>query len=224
MSPLNPTRRLPTDRPPRSMIRARLARLAASAIVASSVLIVAAPPAGAYGTALSCTGRAETQAFKVFGDMASYFRASNGGFESGSTDWQLSGGASIVAGNETWKVGAPTDAKSAALPVGAKLVSRTHCISRGEDRIRFFVKSSSTSNNALLKLDLTITANGNTSTVSYDFRGNAIKSGWNVTPVILISDLFGGTGTENVEIKLTNLGSTGTWYVDDVYFDPFKSY
>jgi hypothetical protein len=204
--------------------RRRLVRLSLALIVAAVTCAWTAIPTFAYGTPLACGARSESAAFKPFGDTNTYFRVSNGGFESGAADWLLKGGASVVGGQETWKVGGSADAKALSLPAGATAETRTFCISKGEDKVRFFIKNPGVAG-AFVKVDILVTnpTNGWVSTVSQDFHSEAIASGWSVSPVILISDLFGGGGTETVSITFTNKGASGTFQIDDLYVDPFKS-
>jgi hypothetical protein len=39
-----------------------------------------------------------------------------------------------------------------------------------------------------------------------------------------IPNLLGGTGTQELTLTFSTRGAATTWYVDDVYVDPFKSY
>src|SRR3954454_11209402 len=94
-------------------------------LVGATVLALFGVPAGAQG------GRAPTpvaKAFKAFGDTADYSLLSNGAFESGTGGWSLSG-ASVAAGNESYKVRSSTDTKSLAIGARGRVVSPAFCVS-----------------------------------------------------------------------------------------------
>jgi hypothetical protein len=181
----------------------------------------------AYGTPLSCTGRSEAPVFARWGDTANYFRVSNGGFESGSTSWALTSGASVVSGNESFYVGASSDSHSLRIGPNGSAESRAMCVSQGEDTLRLFVANSRVWG-SILHIDAIATnpANGWVGTAAFDVNGDAYSYGWSPTIALKIPNLFNGnpTATENLTLKFTLRGTPATWGVDDVYIDPFKSW
>ena len=188
--------------------------LGATVLLASGLLTAAAPGTMAYGTALSCTGRSLVQYYKPWGDANNYFRVSNGGFESGATDWQMSGSAAVVAGNETYRVAGSGDAKSLRLGSGASAESRTLCVSMGEDKLRLFANNPKVMG-ALLHVDVVV-RNPSTNVRGYfawDRNADAWPSGWQPTPTLTIPNVFNGSSTEEVTVTLSTRGSAATWYV-----------
>jgi hypothetical protein len=174
---------------------------------------------------LSCTSRSQAAVFAPWGDSASYFLVSNGGFENGSTDWSLTGGAKVVDGNETFDVGSASDGHSLSLPPGAAAQSRPFCVSRGEDTVRLFVNNSHTAG-AILHVDA-IAVNPDNATVgrtAFDVNGDVPSSPWTPTIQLKIPNLLGGNGTELLTLRFTLRGTQTTWNIDDVYVDPFKSW
>ena len=64
-----------------------------------------------------------------------------GSFESGTNGWSLTG-ASVVAGNEPWKVGGSADSKSLSAPRG-QAVSPAFCVGIEHPTFRFFARRTS---------------------------------------------------------------------------------
>src|SRR5436305_7253622 len=110
---------------------ARKAKLALAVVSVASLGAVAVPAANAgvlVASAPSCATEHLSQPFAGFGDSASYTPVPGGSFESGSADWTLSGGAKVVTGNETYKVGGAGDSRSLSLPAGATATSPAICV------------------------------------------------------------------------------------------------
>ena len=40
---------------------------------------------------------------------------------------------------------------------------------------------------------------------------------------LIILNLLGGSGTQELTLKFSTRGTAATWSIDDVYVDPFKS-
>jgi hypothetical protein len=197
----------------------------ASLVLVSGVLTAAAPTTMAYGSAYSCTGRTLAQYYKAWGDANNYFSVSNGGFESGTTDWQTNGAASVVTGNESFHVAGSGDAKSMRLASGSSAESRTLCVSTGEDKVRLFAYNPKVMG-AILHIDVVV-RNPSTGVYGYfawDLNADAWPAGWQPTPSLSIPNVFNGSSTEELTITLSTRGSAAAWLVDDVAVDPFKSY
>jgi len=204
---------------------ARLPRILAASALAIVALGSGAQAALAYGTPLQCGPRSESAVFSAWGDKAIYFQVSNGGFENGSTDWSLGQGAAVVSGNETYKVAGSADSHSLKLPPNSFAESRTLCISRGEDALRLFVNNSHVSG-AILHVDATV-VNPDSGAVGYaafDVNGDVPSSPWSPTMQLKIPNVLGGNGTESLTLRFTLRGVQTTWYIDDVFIDPFKSW
>src|SRR5437764_7396700 len=107
-----------------------LAVPAASASSSGGLLGGLLPPCGAT-----------TFPFKAWGASAAYCAFPNLGFESGATEWTLSGKASIVTGNEPWHVsGSGTHALQ--LAPGATAQSATLPVNLLDPWVRLFAHSS----------------------------------------------------------------------------------
>jgi hypothetical protein len=74
--------------------------------------------------------------------------APNGGFESGTASWSLSGG-SVVSGNESYYLHATTDRYALNLPVGSVATSGFMCITKDDPSVRFVVRATGGQYNSL---------------------------------------------------------------------------
>ena len=67
----------------------------------------------------ACSYPDAEQVFSQWGDSSYYELAPDGGFEEGGTGWTFTGGAALVAGNETEYLNGDADETSLSLPYGA---------------------------------------------------------------------------------------------------------
>jgi hypothetical protein len=154
-------------------------------------------------------------------DPDSYFLAPGGNFESGATGWTLSG-ASVVSGNEPWKVGGSGDSHSLRLPAGASATAPATCIGLADPTVRFFARNTAPLGLGTLVVTADISAAGLDVRVSVGIvTGGSSFAPTPPLPLLanLTSSLPGSTGT--VTLEFTALG--GSWQIDDVYLDPFKT-
>src|SRR4051794_16831910 len=119
--------------------------LAGGAILALTA--VAAPAANAgllVKSAQGCNTQQYSKPFSKFGDLSDYTPIPGGSFEKGNAAWTTTGGAKVVSGNETFKVGSPTDSNSIYIPQGATVTSPSMCVGIDHPTARWFAKSSGT--------------------------------------------------------------------------------
>ena len=186
--------------------------LALSASSASAGLLVKSAP--------DCSPKPTTQPFARWGDTGQYNLAPGGSFEAGSASWSLSGRASMVTGNEPWKVAGAGHTRSLKLPPGASATSPTICVGLEHPTIRFFAKNDRALLSTLSVEVITETSLGLTAAVPV---GVLLPSGqWKPSPRFLVVanllPLLPGEHTP-VRFRVTSIG-TGTWSVDDFYVDP----
>ena len=108
------------------------------AVLAAAAFSVPAANAGLISGLLG--GNCPTGGSQVFApwqDYASYLLAPNGGLELGTTSWSVSGGASVVSGNEPFL---PTGTHSLSLPSGSSALSPVVCLGQNQLFIRMFGK------------------------------------------------------------------------------------
>jgi hypothetical protein len=204
---------------------ARTLRALAAAALAIGALSVSAPTVMAYGTPLPCASRSEAAVFAPWGDKATYFRVSNGGFEAGSNYWALRNGAAVVTGNEPYHIGGASDSHSLRLTAGSSAESRTLCVSVGEDGLRFMVYNPKVSG-AILHVDAIAqnTSTGAKGYMAFDVNSDVPSAPWSPSMRLGLPKMFNGGGTQALTLVFSTRGTAATWLVDDVYLDPFKSW
>src|SRR4051794_10981916 len=107
----------------------RIVRAAGAAFAVAAVSTAVSAPAQAgilTKSATDCGDPVISQAFKPWGDPSSYKPVDD--FESGADGWTLSGGAKVVAGDATPKIGAAGERYSLSLPSGSTAVSPPVCV------------------------------------------------------------------------------------------------
>ena len=58
---------------------------------------------------------------------------------------------------------------------------------------------------------------------AFDVESDAASSGWAPTSVLAIPNLLGSDGgQQELTLRFTTLGTAATWYIDDVFVDPWK--
>jgi hypothetical protein len=156
------------------------------------------------------------QSFKQFGDSTWYQLANGGSFE-GQNSWKLSGGASVVADQEPWKVADADDASALSLPRGASALSPASCFAFGDVKMRMFVKGTG-------KVRVNIVVTSLVGSLLGVLDGGTIQAGqtWQPSPQLslLLSSVGGLLVTDSIQLRLTSVD--GDVVVDDVYIDPFK--
>lgn len=204
-------------------MRIRLHRTTLAAVVATAALAVGAPAANAgllVASAPDCSPKPMSKPFAPWADQTDYTLAPGGGFEAGGPQWQLAGGASVVAENEPFKVHGAGDSRSVKLPPGASATSPVMCVGIEHPTMRLFTRD----NRALLST-LTVevivqTSLGLKASVPV---GVLLPGGqWKPTPKLLmvanLLPLLPGEHTP-VQFRVRSVG-LGTWFVDDFYVDP----
>jgi len=190
--------------------------LIALTLAAGALSLGAASPASA-GLGIACPD-ATTKAFAQFDDPANYAFVPNGGFESGASGWTLSGGASVISGNETYYLHGAADRYSLRLPAGAKATTPPMCIGLASGHMRFVVGGA-----AGASVKVQVIYRGLLSSVLgiLDGTGTVASDGtWQ--PSDEVSMFFGGTLpllTQSVQFRFTSVD--GAVQIDDVYLDPF---
>jgi hypothetical protein len=194
--------------------RLRLAPLLALTAALVSVGATAAPASAGLG--LACPDATSTP-FAPWTDYANYAYSPNGGFESGSNGWTLSGGR-VVSGNESYYVHNAGDQSSLSLPAGASATSPAMCISLFSGKMRFVAKGAPGA-----KIKVQIIYRGVLSSVLGILDGGtySVNSSWSPSSEV---GMLGGVLpllTSSVSFRFTAVN--GGVNLDDVYLDPMKS-
>ena len=174
---------------------------------------------------LACAGQT-TQAFAPWNDFANYTYAPNGGFESGSTGWSLTGSAKVVLGNSPFYTHGKGERYSLSLPAGSSATSPPMCISLFSSKMRFFAANAGSPSS---KLKVQVIYRGGvggilsllTKTLGLsDFGYVTAGRAWQPSPAI---GMLSGTLTlltTSVQFRFAPADSSGAWLMDDVYLDP----
>lgn len=204
----------------------KLGRTVAAGVTAAIACAAFASPASAgiiTASAQSCDGSTVTQPFSRFGDNANYKLLQGGSFESGMTGWTLSGGAKVVAGNESYNVGGSGQSKSLILPSGSSATTPLTCVGLAEPTLRLFAKR----NSALLGLVSTLSVQMQVQTslglsawlpvLPGDLGGGS----WHPTAQMpLLANLLTLSATDRTPVRFKFVPLLGSWQIDDVYVDP----
>lgn len=190
--------------------------------IIAALFLSSTAKAGVVGTgAASYCDPSSTKAFSQFGDSSNYARLFNGGFESGSTGWGLSGGARVVSGNEPYYLsGNRADGHSLSLPAGSSAYSGTVCFALGDWHLRFMLKRLSSSGG----LRVQVVVPSVLGLLSILDGGTVSGSGsWAPSPrmALLLSNVTSLLGTNAVAFRFTAVNG-GSFQMDDVYLDPWK--
>ena len=197
--------------------------LLALAALASTLTLASTAHAGLIGTgsAAYCDPNA-SQPFAP-SDTNYYTLLPGGSFESGTPAWALSGGAKIVAGNETLYLNNRKDSRSLYLPAGGSAVTPTTCFALGDWHVRFMLKNVGASSGAVDVQVVVPSLVGGLLTV---LDGGTVQAGGTWTPSprvqLLLSNVTSLLGTRAVAFRFTAVGRGAAYQLDDVYLDPWK--
>jgi hypothetical protein len=193
--------------------------------LALGALVFAAPGAQAgllVSSATDCEAQTLEKPFTRWLDHADYTLAPNGTFESGSANWQLRGGASVVSGNEPWNVHGAGESHSLRVPRGSSATSSAICVGLEHPTIRFFAKSSGTGLLSSLRVDVLYEDNAGNVHALPTLLPALPGSRWRpVLPMLVVANLLPLLPGEKtaVAFRIVPQGP-GTWHVDDFYVDP----
>jgi hypothetical protein len=159
-----------------------------------------------------------SQPFARFGDHRSYVLTPGGSFEPGAPAWKLSGGAKIVAGNETFYVHSNADRYSLYLPAGSTATTPPMCFAAGDWNVRFFSAGTGT-----VRVKIVVKSVLGVLSV---LDGGSVSSGSTWKPSadvrLLVTNVCGLLATDSISLRFVPANSTGL-RIDDVYLDPWRS-
>jgi hypothetical protein len=200
-----------------------LIRRALLAAITGAVAIGAfAAPASAgilTASATNCGDETLSQPFSGFGDQAQYKQVKGGSFEGSLTDWSLIGRAKVVSGNEPWKVGGASHAKSLLLPAGSSVITPTACVGLAEPTLRFFAKKNS---GLLSTLVVSVYVKTSLGLVVPVPVGVVLANGqWKATPkMLIVANLLPLLPGDRTPVAFQFTPLLGEWQIDDVFVDP----
>lgn len=184
-------------------------------LVGLSVLCwTAAASATATGKPAPADCGATTSPFAQWGDSGQYYFPGNAGFESGSSGWLLTGGASVVSGNESYFAHDPSDSHSLLIPAGGSATASV-CIDKFSPGLRVFAVG----NGATITVSLS--ASGPNSPSKVDGGSFTAGSSWAPSPLISTgaSSATSNASGHTVQVQISVSGAAAQ--IDDLYVDPF---
>ena len=195
------------------------------AMTAAATLSALAPAGAQAGllvsSATSCESQDVSQPFLPWADVANYVLAPGGELESAPAGWRL-GAASVVDGNEPWKVRDARDSHALAIPAGDSVTTASMCVGIEHPTLRFFARGGG----GLDTLRVEVLFEDALGQVHSTTIGAVTPTQWAPTapfPVVAnLLPLLPGEHTA-VAFRFTSVG-TGAWTVDDVYDDPYARY
>jgi hypothetical protein len=204
-------------------------RLALLALAFCVLLAVPASRADAADGSLLGCGYAAERPFLRFLDPLPYTLAPDGGFEAGAAGWQLSGGTKVVSGNNSFFLSGP-GSKSLQIPSGGSAMSPPMCVPLILPVVRF----AATGGTFLSTLKVEAVwkdAAGRQSSI--ELLPFVLGGARNWVPTLPLLQLGGALNaltlnglTTEMQFRFTPRGGlfgSGTWKIDDVYVDPWKS-
>jgi len=187
-------------------------------VVAAAVLAGTIAPPAMAGAACPPPPK-DGKPFKLWGDSNKYVLTTGGSFEQGSDAWSLSGGASLVSGNEPWYVNSESDVQSLYLPAGGSATSGCTSAPMITSIVRFFATNVGSSSGGI---HVEVIVNGGKNGI---LDGGVINpaAGWNPTDAIEAPWAHPLKGAVQLQVRLTAVGDGAAFDVDDVYLDPIKN-
>ena len=186
-------------------------RFGAAFALVIGLATTAAAPAGA-ALLNGCPDQQTSRPFLRWLDPVSYVLAPNGGFESGSAGWQLTGGATVVSGNESFNLSGP-GSHSLYLPSGSSATSPAMCAEALDVFARYAAK-----NKGLIK-----DSAGHTFVLPAGV--NTGGANWAPSlPSVALLNVLGllNDGRVTVSFRFQPIGLGAKWQIDDLYVDPLK--
>lgn len=195
-------------------MRARLRLLTCVATVLTGLLVV---PVAAQ----ACGSQDLRQPLLTLGDAGWYLPVDNADFEDGDDDWKLSK-ASLVQGNEPWKVLGAKHAAALRLNAGGTALSDEVCVTVDHTHSRFFARALTTTGS--LRVDVLWDNEGKDQQATVLTLSAAQFKAWAASPVTpmaaAVKSLYEDEEDELVALKFTAV--SGTWEIDDVLVDPYR--
>jgi hypothetical protein len=176
------------------------------------------------GVALaSCPTQPVSTPFSQWGDSNDYFLVPGGSFE-GTADqvgWTLSS-ASLTTGNEPFNVNDPGDQQSLTINGGGSATSPFFCVDETMSGLRFFVQQAGAGTDLRVKA-LVQNPDGSVTRVSIADLADGSMPAWAPTDPIGGSNHLPAGSSLMVALRFRAPVASGSWQIDDIYVDPYRS-
>ena len=170
----------------------------------------------------SCPAQPLSTPFSQWGDNNSYFVVPGGTFE-GTSDqvgWTLSG-ASLTSGNEPFYVNSATDSQSLTISAGGSATSPYFCVDNTMSDLRFFAQEATAGSD--LQVQALVQTDNGVRTVPLEDLADGSMPSWAPTDPAGDSSGLPDGATLSVALQFSVPQSSGSWQIDDVYADPYRS-
>jgi hypothetical protein len=155
--------------------------------------------------------------FAPWGDFAPYYFAPNGGFENGTSNWTLSGGAAVVTqDNEPWYL-AGFGSHALSIPAGGSATTSV-CYGVTYPGVRFFAAGK----DGAATIHVRVVSRSLLGVLSVLDGGTfTADQSWDPSPKVstLFSALAAPLGSKTMQLQFTV--ESGTAQIDDLFVDPF---
>ncbi len=171
----------------------------------------------------SCPAQSLTTPFTQWGDTNSYFLIPGGNFE-GTPDqvgWTLSG-ASLTPGNEPFYVDGSGDSQSLTIAAGGSATSPYFCVDNTMSDLRFFAQEATAGSDLQVQALVQTHHHGVRSVPLEDLADGSMPS-WAPSQPVFDSSFLPDGDTLMVALEFSVPQSAGSWQIDDVYLDPYRS-
>lgn len=198
-----------------TLIRSFARRLAS---LTCFVLLLTAAPAFA-----SCAEQSESTPFAQWGDTNNYFLVPGGSFEGTPAEvgWNL-WNASLTPGNEPFYVNSDTDDQSLEIGADGTAISPSFCLDDTMSSLRFFAQEAESGSD--LQVNLLVWWWYHFVTVPIADLADGSMPSWSPTsPIDLPTNLIPNGFSVNAALEFVVPQDEGSWQIDDVYVDPYRS-
>lgn len=179
--------------------------------------------AGTGAALASCPLQPVSTPFSQWGDTSSYFLIPGGSFE-GTPDqvgWSLSN-AGLTAGNEPFQVGGSSDQQSLTINAGGSATSPYFCVDDTMTDLRFFAHEVTAGSD--LQVQALVQTGDGVETVPLADLADGSGPAWAPTDPIAGNTAAIPSGDSiMVALQFVVPASAGTWQLDDIYVDPWRS-
>jgi hypothetical protein len=204
-----------------SLIHSRL-RACACRIAGLTWVALLASTGVAFGSTdilASCPAQSLSSPFSQWGDNNSYFLVPGGSFE-GQVGWTLSG-ASLTPGNEPFYVNAPGDSQSLTISAGGTATSPYFCVDNTMSDLRFFAQEATAGSD--LQVQALVHTDNGVRTVPLEDLADGSMPSWAATQPAGDSSGLPDGQTLSVALQFSVPQASGSWQIDDVFVDPYRS-
>jgi hypothetical protein len=188
-----------------------------AALLAAAAFLLGVP-GDAQARIGSCAGEPVAQVFRPWADLSWYASVPDGGLEAGGAGWALNSGAAIVSPNESYYVRSPSDLRALSLGPSGSASSAPACVGPGHPTMRFFVRGVNTPGVLRVSVKLSDPLGGSRFVPIGAVAGTET---WQPSPILpLFTNTLALVVPQQAVFRFEPAGA-GTWYVDDVYVDPY---